>query len=98
MTETQRPSEPVLYAGLPDPVAIATILLVFVTAGLWISTFLLWRATVKLARDAKESADIQAENMEQSIAEAAKASQAMERQNEIASDTSKRQLRPYVCL
>jgi hypothetical protein len=53
-------------AVLAEPVAFATVLLVVVTAGLWICTFLLWRATVRLAKDSKEGAELQAEKLERS--------------------------------
>lgn len=53
-------------ALLNEPVAFATILLVVVTAGLWICTFLLWRATVALAKDSKEGAELQAAKLERS--------------------------------
>lgn len=62
------PPEPLLHAWTHDPVAAATVLLVLVTAGLWISTFLLWRATVRLAQDAREGATTQADKMERSAA------------------------------
>jgi hypothetical protein len=51
-----------------DPVAFATVLLVIATAGLWFTTFLLWRSTAQLAKDAKEDAGVQAAKMERSAA------------------------------
>lgn len=95
---TQHSQVPVWQAALHDPVAFATVLLVVVTAGLWISTFLLWRATVQLAREAKESADAQGERMERSVDAANKAASAATEQVKIAEEIAKRELRAYVCL
>src|SRR4051812_12128318 len=91
-------NEPVWQAALHDPVAFATVLLVVVTAGLWISTFLLWRATVRLAREAKESADAQAERMERSIAAASQTANASTEHVKIAEEIAQRELRAYICL
>lgn len=69
-------------AILNEPVAFATVLLVVVTAGLWICTFLLWRATVGLAKDSKKGAELQAGKLERSavamegVAESTKANSA----------------------
>jgi hypothetical protein len=63
---TAHPPLSVWHAVLHEPVALATVLLVFVTAGLWIGTLLLWRATVRLARESKEGAELQAGKLERS--------------------------------
>jgi len=71
----EQPDKPFPYGlvdrTLNDPVALFTLALV-------VSTILLWRATMGIARDGKESGAIQAEKMERSIREAAKAAAAME--------------------
>ncbi len=51
--------------------------LVVATTGLWAFTAALWKATVGLSRDAKKSGADQAERMERSITEAARAAEAM---------------------
>ncbi|MEO5772780.1 MAG: hypothetical protein ABIQ32_01500 [Sphingomicrobium sp.] len=89
-------SEPIWQATLHDPVAFFTACLVVVTGGLWVFTARLWRATVNMGSDAKEIAQAQGEKMERSIAEAATAAKAMERQNDIAADTAHAELRAYL--
>jgi hypothetical protein len=92
----QQQPEPIWQKITHDPVALATILLVFVTAGLWFSTFKLWRATVRLACDAREGAEAQAEKMERSIKAANRTAATAAEHAEIAQDTAKKELRAYV--
>jgi hypothetical protein len=75
-THQEQPEKPGFIARtFEDPIAFFTLALVA-------STVLLWRATLRLASEARESA-------RDSIAEAAKA-------NEIAEKTAHRQLRAYI--
>lgn len=53
--------------------------LVFVTALLAVYTAMLFRATVRLGKDAKQTGDAQSERMERSVTEAARAATAMDR-------------------
>ena len=55
----------------PDSTSFFTFMLVA-------STILLWRATMRIAKDSRESGKTQADKMERSIAEAAKAATAMQ--------------------
>jgi len=59
-------------------VAYSTVALAVVTLALAIWTGLLWYATVRLGRDAKETSERQSEEMQRSIAEATRAATAME--------------------
>ncbi|WP_211625873.1 hypothetical protein [Paraburkholderia domus] len=59
-------------------VAYSTVALAVVTLFLAIWTGLLWKATVRLGRDAKETSERQSQEMQKSIAEATRAATAME--------------------
>ncbi|NPT44369.1 hypothetical protein GNZ12_24265 [Paraburkholderia sp. 1N] len=59
-------------------VAYSTVALAVVTLFLAIWTGLLWKATVQLGRDAKETSERQSQEMQKSIAEATRAASAME--------------------
>jgi hypothetical protein len=59
-------------------VAYSTVALAVVTLSLAIWTGLLWKATVRLGRDAKETSERQSQEMQKSIAEATRAATAME--------------------
>lgn len=59
-------------------VAYSTVALAVVTLALAVWTGLLWKATVRLGRDAKETSERQSEEMQRSIAEATRAATAME--------------------
>jgi hypothetical protein len=59
-------------------VAYSTVALAVVTLALAIWTGLLWKATVRLGRDAKETSERQSGEMQKSIAEATRAATAME--------------------
>ncbi|HEY5710659.1 MAG TPA: hypothetical protein VIT38_02090 [Allosphingosinicella sp.] len=81
---------------------LATLWLAFVTSLLAFFTYRLWSATTKLATEAKISGETQADKMERSIAEAAKAASAMAKMADAADtqirhsqDTAERQLRAY---
>ena len=81
---------------LNDPVALFTLALV-------ISTVLLWRATMRIARDGKESGKIQAEKMERSAVamEGVKESMAINagqivRSVDLQKQYGQMQLRPYL--
>ena len=74
----QRPPEPSWETIIYDPIAVFTLLLVLGTFALGAFTYRLWRATITLAGDSKASGETQAEKMERSIGEAAKAATAME--------------------
>lgn len=88
---TEQPEKPFWYRTIHDPLAIFTLALVA-------STVLLWRATLRLAREARESSTEQGRKMERSIVESTKATEAMREANEIARDTAKRQLRAYLSI
>jgi hypothetical protein len=81
----------VIDRTINDPVALFTLALV-------VSTILLWRATLRLARGARESANEQRDKMERSIEAAGRAADAAVDQARIADDTAKRELRAYLCL
>jgi hypothetical protein len=85
----QNPVKAIWEAVFPDSISLFT-------AALFLATIALWLATLKIAREGRKSADIQADKMERSVVEAANAAKAIKRQNEIAEDTAKRQLRAYV--
>jgi len=94
---------PVLHAVLREPVAFATTLLVVVTAGLWLCTFLLWRSTAKLAKDSKEGSEAQVEKLERSAAAMERVAGSMEinaaqvvRSVDMQRQFGKMQLRPYL--
>ncbi|HEY0314032.1 MAG TPA: hypothetical protein VGC56_16275 [Allosphingosinicella sp.] len=70
--------EPTIPAGWIEPISLLTLWLAIATTGLVIYTARLWRATTDLAKDAKSTSDSQAEKMERSIQEAARAAKAME--------------------
>ncbi|MFX1716758.1 hypothetical protein [Paraburkholderia sp. A1RO-5L] len=59
-------------------VAYSTVALAVVTLFLAIWTGLLWKATVRLGRDAKETSERQSQEMQKSITEATRAATAME--------------------
>lgn len=75
---TQQHPPETFWDGWSDPVAIATVMLVLATCGLWFTTFKLWQTTAKIAQDTLEDAKVQADKMERSIGEAARAAEAME--------------------
>jgi len=72
-----------------DPVALFTLALV-------VSTILLWRATLRLASEARTASLDQAEKTERSIEAAAKSAQAATEQVKIVQDTAYRELRAYI--
>jgi hypothetical protein len=55
----QSAPEAFLYRFTHDPVAVATLLLAAVTAALWVATYRLWRTTLGMADDARESSSHQ---------------------------------------
>lgn len=67
----QHPREAPWKSSIDDPITLLTLCLV-------VATFGLWRATVRLAKDTVRSGKVQADKMEQSVAEAARAATAME--------------------
>ena len=81
----------ILERTADDPIALFTLALV-------VSTILLWRATLRLAREARESATAQNEKMDCSIEAANRAADAAVDQAKIADETAKRELRAYLCL
>ena len=63
---------------MSDPVAAFTLWLAVATTGLWVFTYKLWRSSVDLAKDTRDGEKAQADKMERSIAEGARAAAAME--------------------
>lgn len=111
-TTEQASPEPSWDSWFSDPLIFATLWLAVATTALFYFTYRLWSATKTLAADAKTSGADQAEKMERSIREAAKAAVAMEKlaqaseaqfklaqeANEIARNTARHELRAYVGL
>lgn len=85
----QQPDKPFWYRTLNDPVADFTLALVF-------STVLLWRATLRLAREARESAVVQSKKMERSVVAATKSADTATKQVAISEETAYRDLRAYI--
>jgi hypothetical protein len=85
----EHPGKPFWYETLHDPVAAFTLALV-------ISTVLLWRATLRLAREARESSVDQSAEMERSIEAANKTAAAAAAHVGVVEDTAKKELRAYV--
>jgi hypothetical protein len=88
----------VIDRTINEPVALFTLALV-------VSTVLLWRATLRLAREARESANVQAEKMERSIAAANLAASHAQTSAAAAQDALKHaktvsntELRPWVAV
>ena len=77
-TQQQPAHEAFWVRATDDPVAAFTGVLALVTTLLFIATYLLWRTTVGLSRDAKTTGADQAAKMQKSIAEAGRAATAME--------------------
>jgi len=61
-----------------DPVAAFTGLLFLATMALGIFTYRLWKATLELAKDARDNSTDQADKMERSIEQATRSAKAME--------------------
>lgn len=78
----QEPSITIWQATLDDPIALYTLILAVATTLLWLFTAGLWYVTFRLSRDAKTTAETQADKMERSIEEAGRAAGAMERISE----------------
>jgi hypothetical protein len=74
----QKPEEGFVGKTIGDPVAAYTLLLAVITGLLCYATWRLYRTTVELAKDAKDTGDAQADKMERSIEAATKAAEAMQ--------------------
>ncbi len=77
-TVEQRPPEAEWNRWYDHPVDVFTFVLCVATVLLGVSTTLLWLTTQRIAKDSEASGKTQADKMERSIAEAAKAAEAME--------------------
>lgn len=92
----QQPPETTWKTAYDDPIVVLTLILALATLGLWVFTAKLWRATVNMANDARQSAIDQGDKMEQHITEAAKSAMAATDQIKISQDTAYRELRAYL--
>jgi hypothetical protein len=77
-------------------VAIFTAVLAIITGFLAKYTFKLWHATVDLSKDAKETADRQAKEMEDSLYIANRSASALERTVRTMKENANQELRAYV--